>query len=323
MVESTLAGIIPGVVRPRLDLLGERLAAMGEDPRVEATHQVRVAARRLAAVLRTFAAVVGEPPACPIAPFRRIERRLGALRDLDILEQVLARDAGAADDGESRAALHRALEMVEQGRGRATRRALRAVGRPGLRRAQQGLAAWLEAPRFSMLGSLPAAAVVPDLYLPALGEILVHPGWEVSGTPQPDAAGAEALHALRRRLKGLRYRIECLAEWFGAPAERWLDELHRMQDALGAWHDEGVVLEWLLRADAPPVALDRVRARAGLVLDPWEGWRQRYLDPDERRRMRSILQGAARPRGDPAGAAAKEASRPPARAAARERAAPG
>lgn len=321
MVEPTLAGIIPGVIRPRLSRLEERLSALGDAPRREATHQVRVAARRLAAALKTFAAVMGQPPACRIAPLRRVERRLGALRDLDILEEALARDADEAGDDERRAALRRALALAEEGRRHATRRALRAVVRPGLRRAREGLTTWLEAPRFSFLGSLPAAAVVPDLYLPVLGEILVHPGWDVRGTPQPDAAGAEALHGLRRRLKGLRYRIECLAGWFGGPAEPWLDELHRMQDALGAWHDDGVVLERLVRAGAPPAALERVRTRAQLVLGPWEGWRQRYLDPDERRRMRSILLGAARRPGGTPGTTATSASTRPSRAAARERAA--
>jgi len=323
MVESTLAGIIPGIVRLRLSGLEERLTALGDAPCGEATHQVRVTARRLGAALDTFAAVMSVPPACRVAPLRRVERRLGALRDLDILGEVLGRDADEAGDDDSRAALRRALEMVEKGRERATRRALRAVTRPGLRRARESLAAWLEAPRFSVLGTLPTAAVVPDLYLPALGEILVHPGWEVDVTPQPDAAGAEALHGLRRRLKGLRYRIECLAQWFGGPAESWLDELHRMQDALGAWHDDGVVLESLVRAGAPAAALERVRTRARLVLGPWEGWRQRYLDPDERRRMRSILLGAERPRGETPGATATGASTRPARAAARGRAARG
>ena len=298
MVELTLADIIPGIVRPRLSRLEERLAAMGDAPGEEATHQVRVAARRLAAALDSFAAVMGEPPACRVAPLRRVERRLGALRDLDILEQALARDADEAGDDECRAALRRAQDMVEKGRDRATRRALRAVDRPGLLRARESLADWLEAPRFSSLGSLPTAAVAPDLYLPALGEILVHPGWEVRGAPQPDAAGADALHALRRRLKGLRYRIECLSGWFGGPAESWLDELHRMQDALGAWHDDGVMLELLVRAGAPALALDRVQTRARLVLGPWEGWRQRYLDPDERQQMRSILLGAVCPPGE-------------------------
>ena len=323
MVEPTLAGIIPEIVRPRLSRLEESLTVMGDDPRGEAIHKVRVTARRLGAALDTFAGVMRMSPACRVAPLRRVERRLGALRDLDVLGQALACDASEAGDDESRAALHRALDMVEEGRDRATRRALRAVARPGLRRARESLAAWLEAPSFSSLGTLPTVAVVPDLYLPALGEILVHPGWEVCGTPQPDADGAEALHALRRRLKGLRYRIECLSQWFGGPAEPWLDELHRMQDALGAWHDDGVLLEWLVQAGAPAPVLERVRTRARLVLGPWEGWRQRYLDPDERRQMRSILLGAAHPRGGAPGAAAAGASTRPARAAARGRAAHG
>jgi CHAD domain-containing protein len=323
MADPTLAGIIPGIVQPRLGRLEERLTALGDEPRGEATHQVRVTARRLAAALDTFAAVMSLPLACRVAPLKRVERRLGALRDLDVLREVLERDADEADDDESRTALRRALEMVEDGRDRATRRALRAVARPGLRRAREGLADWLGAPRFSFLGTLPAEAVIPDLYLPALGEILVHPGWEVSGTPQPDDAGAEALHALRRRLKGLRYRIECLAQWFGGPAESWLAELHRMQDTLGAWHDDGVVLEWLVRAGAPAATRERVRTRVRLVLGPWEGGRRRYLDRDERRRMRSILLGAARLRGATPGATAAGANTRPARAAARGRAAPG
>jgi len=292
MTDTILADLIPGIIRPRLERLEQGLAGMGDAPEEEATHQLRVSARRLAASLDTFAPVMASPEACRARPIRRVERRLGDLRDLDVLRQAMKRDLAEAGDEEIRAAFGRALDRLEEGRDHAIRRAQRAVARLGFRRVRERLAGWLEQPRFGVLGTLPAGAVVPDLYLPMLGEVLVHPAWGLGGSPAPDLAEAVALHALRRRLKALRYRIECMAEWFGGDADAWLDELHAMQDALGAWHDDGVLLGWLLRAQAPDRALEQVRQRAQAALAPWEGWRQRYLDPVERQRMRAILLGS-------------------------------
>ena len=294
MSEATLADFIPGIIRPRLQRLEDGLAAMDDKPEEETTHQLRVSARRLAAALNTFASVMTWPEGCRVRPIRRVERRLGELRDLDVLGQAMKRDLADALDEELRSALDRALDRLQQGRDEAIRRARRAVERPALRRVCGRLSDWLEGPRYGVLVALPAAAVVPDLYLPILGTVLVHPGWEIRGAVAPDLREAGALHALRRRLKGLRYRVECMADWFGGEAATWLDELHAMQDALGAWHDDGVLIAWLAHAEAPGHALERVRARAQTALDPWEGWRKRYLDPVERQRMREILLGSHR-----------------------------
>lgn len=296
---NTLSEIVPGIIHPRLHRLEERARAMVDGASEEDTHQMRVAARRLAAALDAFRRVIQGPDAARVGPFRRVERRLGALRDLDVLEARVREDR---EEGGS--ALHDALagvlDVLATRRHRARRRAERALARPGFLRARQSLHEWLDRPQFRYTGSLPAGAVIPDLYLPALGEVLVHPGWELGGTPAPDAPGARALHALRRALKALRYRVECLEGWFGPPATAWLEELHAMQDALGEWHDDGVLLEWLAEAGVPATELERVRARACAALGPWEGWRQRYLDPVERSRLRALLQhGGAAPGAGP------------------------
>ncbi|MDH4132969.1 MAG: CHAD domain-containing protein [Gemmatimonadota bacterium] len=294
MTSPNLADLIPDIIRPRLERLENGLIEMDDEPEEETTHQLRVSARRVDAALNTFAAVMATAEPCRVRPIRRVERRLGNLRDLDVLGQAMKRDLAEAGDDELRAALGRALDRLKEGRADAIRRARRAVARPALRRVRERLADWLREPRFGVLGRLPAAAVVPDLYLPMLGSVLIHPGWGLAGTPAPDLEEAGMLHALRRRLKALRYRIECMADWFGSDAGVWLDELHAMQDTLGSWHDDGVLLGWLARAQAPDQAIDRVRERARAALAPWEGWRQRYLDPVERQRMRATLIGFGR-----------------------------
>jgi CHAD domain-containing protein len=213
---------------------------------------------------------------------------LGDLRDLDVMTERV-RGQMEDTDADAIATLDRVLERLDERREGAIRRAHHAARRPGLRRTLDALAEWLNDPRFTGLATMPAGEVIPDLYLPALARLLLHPGWELRGTPSPDLPGAAVLHDLRWRVKLLRYRVECLEDWFGEDATAWLEELHAIQDALGAWHDDRVLMAWLRDALAPEAVVGRVREHARAALAPWEGWRARYLDPRQRRLMRRVL----------------------------------
>lgn len=288
------------LLRSRLKRVEERQEEVRKDPRGEPVHQLRVAARRLAAALFVFGPVVRLPGDCRVRPFRRVERCLGALRDLDVLEESVRRERETATEYASLAAYQRVLEGIATDRDDALRDADRALDRPGYDRACAALHAWLAAPRFAALADVPLSAVAPDLLLPTLSATLLHPGWQLGRLPEPDDPDAGNLHALRRRLKSLRYRVECLEEWYGAAATAWLTELHGMQDTLGAWHDEGLLLDRLHRAEAPESCVEAARVRARLALAPWPASRQRYLDSLVRDQCRRLLCGAERAAPDAA-----------------------
>lgn len=255
---------------PQLAARLERFAAGARlDPAdAEGAHRARVTARRLHATLVVWRPLLALPAQVRPGTLREVERRLGALRDLDVLQghltPVLERmPVLQARLAEARAA---ALELAR-----------RAVGRGRLRRTLQGVEAWVAEPAFHPLAALPPWRVGPALAAPALTRVLLSPGWLVEGQPDPLDPRAAPLHALRRRVKRLRYRLECLEPWGGEDLAAWLEELHAMQDALGDWHDAGVLLDWLGEPAGQEDLLAAARMRATAALAPWPGWRARWL----------------------------------------------
>ncbi len=290
--------ILPG----RLERFRHLQAEIDDRPTDDAVHQVRVAARRLQAALRLCGPFCEFPASVTLGPLRRVERRFGALRDLDVLAARLAAEP-LPDAPAGAASLHRCRESLERERAAAGRKAATAVDRRRLTRLLDGLDEWLGSPRFSPVAGLDARLIIPDLLLPALGRVLLHPGWLTGDFVAPDLPASRPLHALRRSLKALRYAIECIADRPGEPVSGWLDELHAMQDGLGAWHDEGILRSRLEPLEGLEGLREAALTRARSALQPWPLWRDRYLDPGVRHAMRRMLEGpqeerAMRPLGE-------------------------
>lgn len=278
-----VAGAALGRLSERLRELRRRDEEWGGDPAPEAVHQTRVAARRLRAGLDLFGRFLDLPESVRIQPLRRLERRLGALRDLDVLAEAVGR---LPSGNPAVAAI--AADLARERAGALTR-AHRAHHRPAYRHLLEDLEGWLAAPRFLPSSNLSLDAVAPDLLLPALGTVLLNPAWTTTTFPDPIAPEARPLHRLRREVKRLRYQVECLAPWYGPGVTAWLDELHAIQDAIGAWHDAGMLFS---RLDAQGGAGDLragVLASAMAALAPWPAWRERYLDRQTRSRLRALL----------------------------------
>jgi CHAD domain-containing protein len=191
-------------------------------------HQMRVASRRVRAVLDLV-----DPDVYP--GFRRQERRLrrltkalGGTRELDvhlaILEGVKAKESDPV-----RGAF---VEHVQEGIGR--------------RRGRQGkpLQEKLEALAIGDLAGLLEHAVLPavcDASEQSRGawrclEIPVR-GLQDALPPLLLHEDMEAMHAFRIQVKQLRYTLEILEPAFPAPLEDWLGRLKDVQGALGEHHD--------------------------------------------------------------------------------------
>ncbi|HVB40236.1 MAG TPA: CHAD domain-containing protein [Terriglobales bacterium] len=170
---------------------------------------------------------------------RRLRRRAGAVRDLDV-QMALLRDLPINGNG-ARRLLLRALAQERERRG-------------------QRLAAWLTASRRRKLARrlrrlMAAASPVP-------AEQRVTAIWE--GVADLDrrypTLGPGNLHAFRKDCKHLRYQAEIAA---AVPAAVMLrDQLRQVQDAAGIWHD------WVeLAARARRVIDSSAPTALGAVLD--------------------------------------------------------
>ena len=201
-------------------------ARTGRDP--EDVHQMRVAVRRLRAILRA-----SRPLFDPgwVDGLRRelkwLGTVLGGVRDLDVLHAYLRSQLEALPAPERRA------------------------GRADRVRARAALRVALASPRYARL-------------LARLRAALVHPPTRPSSVPLPGIAAAEfkklrkavarlprppsaeELHAVRIKVKRARYAAELVQPIIGRRAERFIAKAKKLQDILGE-HQDAVVAEEYLR----------------------------------------------------------------------------
>jgi len=279
---SLVASLVTGLLSERLDRFEALADAAADTLAAEAIHDIRVGARRFHAALMVLSPLARFPRDIRRRPVRRLERCFGALRDLDVLSGMIDELPAASEVAGLRASMLAERQTASE-RGRV------ALARRRLRRTCASLHEWLDDPEFTPLASIDPELLLPELVAPAVNRFFLHPGWLVSNSPSPMEPGAEALHALRRRIKPLRYGLECFAPWCGEPVGQWLSELHLMQDALGNWHDAGVLLERLEGVPAGAELRELARSRAALALEPWPAWRERYTEPEFRRLARSWI----------------------------------
>jgi triphosphatase len=222
--------------------LHEPGARLGDNP--EELHDLRVAGRRLDAILRQFRSSLPASLLQIRPTFKKVLRALGDARDLDVAVSEV--DAFAhelpAPDRDSIGPLQQYL-LSERGRARA--RMLHVLDSAPVQKNFQKLTLLLAAPA--------AASQQPsqDLALDAAPEMIrrryrkVRKGADLL-TPE---SSTEAYHAVRGQVKKLRYALEAVAVIYGKPA----DEMRRWQEKLGVQQDAAVAGRRLKAlAGAPP-----------------------------------------------------------------------
>ncbi len=245
----------------------EKAARRGRDP--EAVHQMRVATRRLRAACRALEGHV-VIPADDRDRLRWLARRLGAVRDLDVILELLAGERLPPTARAERARLTRLIRKLRARRRKAHRRLARALARPRYRRLLAGLDDTAKAPRLAGVEEAVAARVLAEVGERLAGVIAHAPGMTV---PVPDA---QQLHALRIDFKRLRYALELHAATYGFSydAERRL--AREMQDVLGEIHDRDLLLAWMAEG-------------RGAFRGPWRALNAR-LTAERARLMRRFFQ---------------------------------
>lgn len=226
--------------------LHEPGARLGDDP--EELHDLRLAGRRLDAVLRQFRPFLPAPFLRVRPTLKKVLRTLGEARDLDVALSELdkfGRTLPVAD--------HPGIEPLRRHlaseRGRARARMLNVLDSVSVQKSLQRLTLLLGAPSAASLRS-PA-----QMALHAAPESVRRRYRKVrksAGRLTPDSP-AEAYHAVRGHVKKLRYVLEAVAVIYGKPADDMLRALHRWQEKLGVQQDAAVANRRLAAlASAPP-----------------------------------------------------------------------
>lgn len=235
------------------------VALAGADP--EGVHQLRVAVRRIRAVLKASRFDDG---GALLAELRWFFGELGPLRDLDVLLDRFRDDTDGFSPDEM-VAFERLLKGLRTERGQARRRVTRALR--GKRYA-------------ALLKTLAATDAAPKA--PAEKGLLAEVGRPFRKLRKAvDSAGPdpvdEVLHDLRIRGKKLRYAAELAAPEGGKPVRRLVKATKRLQDVLGE-HQDACVAEQRVRAlvaeDAAEAFIagrlvERERNRQGAARAQW------------------------------------------------------
>ena len=198
------------------------------DTDIEGVHQLRVAVRRARAVLKTSGGYDEL-----MAELRWIFRKLGPLRDLDVLLARFRGDTAGFSPGEL-AAVDRLLAGLVADREKALRRASKALRDERFTRLIKSLEAATPAEAEAALDLVEEIGKPHDRLRAAVAAIGTEPG-------------DEQLHDLRILGKKLRYVAEMAT---GKPAKALVKATKRFQDVLGEFHD-ACVAEERLRALEP------------------------------------------------------------------------
>lgn len=229
----------------------EPAARLGERP--EALHALRVAARRMDAVLSLFRAYLPAAVGRSRPTLKGLLDAMGAVRDVDIRVEAVGRFRASCAEGD-RGALDPLLRQLESERAAARAAMLRALDSKSARQ-------WLEA----LPGKLARAAPAPgpgsagsrratvSTALPALIRKRYRKLRKRARRLTPESSLLEH-HGVRIRAKKLRYALEIVAATYGQPAAEMLAALQKLQSRLGAQHDAGAVADYLTQLAARPPA---------------------------------------------------------------------
>jgi CHAD domain-containing protein len=210
----------------------EPAARFGDDP--EALHDLRVAGRRMDAILRQFEAFLPSAIVRVRPTIKKVMRALGHARDLDValLELQEFNDTLSADD---RAKLLPLQEHLNADRVLARQKMLATLDSSGVQKDFDKLRATLAHPA-SLLEAQP---VSPLVTLSELIRSRYKKARKAADRLTADSSMDE-YHAVRGRVKKLRYALETAAVLFGKPADEMVKALRRWQEKLGAQQDADV-----------------------------------------------------------------------------------
>lgn len=278
----------------------------------EDIHQMRVGMRRLRTALQVFEGVVVLPSGLSIKKIGKLAKALGNVRDLDVMLEWLQSYLEKADP-DVIGALAPVMERVQKKRKKCRKRLRKVLKGKQYAAFEQGFQAWLEQPQYTPVAELPLEQVLPDLLLPLISELLMHPGWLVATSNtkrngihptkrlsqgrihqilEQDSAD---LHDLRKQMKRVRYQTEFFTEFYGDSYQAQTDEFRVIQDLLGQLQDGAVLSEFLadeLDADWPKRLPDLHQQLQQEQIDIWQQWQPiqaKYLTAEFRQQLRQLV----------------------------------
>ncbi len=281
----------------------EKTVKKDEDP--EALHQMRVGMRRLRTAISRFELALNLPKAISDKNIGKIARRLGYLRDFDVLKKTLETQYKPQLSSKEQKYLQTAFETLAKQRGHALDTVETTLKDESYKSLKQGFEEWLEKPNYQPLADLPIQQVLPDLLLPEVSRFLLHPGWlvgtqvvesklkiqtdwEAKKIEEQLTTKGEILHDLRKQAKRVRYQMELFSDLYSESYAAYIADVKSIQDILGEMQDSVVLTEWLedvLRSEMHTHLSSLSKLLSENRYQLWQKWQplqERYLKAETR-----------------------------------------
>ncbi len=298
-----------------------------KDP--EELHQMRVGMRRLRSAVKGFGPVINLPKEATDKKIGKIARCLGGLRDLDVLLEALENQYKPNLPATEQAELDRVISQLQKQRRQAFKKVRQILGHKSYLMLKQKLQEWLEKPSYTNISQLPIQEVLPDLLLPEVSQLFLHPGWLV-GINQEDLdktdnqdfllqqtnsqyqlltinnynslsgikitlSEEESLHSLRKEVKRVRYQMNLFTDFYGSTYEAYLKDMKDLQEYLGDIQDIAVLREFVEQVlqskirKVLPTLAEKLQQNREKALNKLQLLQRRYLNTQVRHSFRSEL----------------------------------
>lgn len=283
-----------------------------DDKDPEPLHQMRVGMRRLRTAIQVFDAAIILPKGLTSVAIGKIAKSLGKTRDIDVLQQELTTRYRPLLPKAEKSKFDKVLKQLAQRREKSFLRLKKTLNSDTYHNLKQAVQGWLDQPNHTLMGQLLVLPMLPDLLLPLVNELFLHPGWLVGTTVQTGQATQipleniaelsqqlekleDSLHDLRKQMKGVRYQAEFFSDFYGDAYGERLEEFKLIQDVLGQLQDN-VVLRQFLESELNtnltqvlPTVEHKIRQDQADFWQTWQPLQQRYLDLEFRQALRSLL----------------------------------
>ena len=275
----------------------------------EDLHQMRVGLRRLRTAVQVFEAGLSLPKQGREPRIAALGRKLGRLRDLDVTRISLCDRYAPKLPADEHQSLGLVLLQLAKQRHKTFKRVKRLLKGKRYGKLTQALTDWVKNPTYRAVAALPADQVMPDLVLPLVSQLWLHPGWLVGTTPSGLAIQSHlspaaiddliadhgpVLHSLRKQVKRVRYQLRLVADLYPGTLDADIQRLSAMQDTLGELQDSEVLEDFI--GSVVPDAKTQMPSLFALLADSrhrawaqWQSYQKHYLDVTQRQQLRLAL----------------------------------
>jgi CHAD domain-containing protein len=281
----------------------EKSVKKDEDP--EALHQMRVGMRRLRTAVTRFGLAVDVPKPISDKNIGKIARRLGNLRDLDVLKESLENNYKPNLPRKEQESLQTAFNALAKQREDVLSSVQKTLKDESYKSLKEALDKWLDKPNYQPLASITIQQVLPDLLLPEVSNFLLHPGWlvgtqlvesevKIQNNWEPEkieqqlTTQGEILHSLRKEAKRIRYQMELFTDLYGESYGAYMTEVKNIQEILGTMQDSAVLTDWIGKVFKSEIQTELPTLATLLTENRYQSWQQwqplqeRYLKAETR-----------------------------------------